>query len=176
MTNINLILRYASAHFEQTNVTVKKGDKLTINLIDNGLTKGKVLLYLNGKAFVFKDKKVVVPEQCLRAVNTVLVQDKTPNGAIYKEWRNNEKLCLDLERLDLDGEKRLLAEREQHQKMVEQYNQMKEAYNKLHEQHQKDYAEWQQQRQTLASEILKLAKKVNEIALTVDAIKNEPIV
>lgn len=176
MPSITLTLKNISAHFDGTEVVVPRGEKLTINLVDNGLTKGKVLLYFNGKAFVFKDKKVEIPEQQLKSVNTVLIQDKTANGTIFKEWRHNEKLVLDLERLDVDGEKRLLAEREGHRKMAEQYKAMSLAYQNLLAQHNKDYAEWQNEKQKLATEIIKLANKVSDLEMTVKAIKNEPLV
>ena len=176
MAEIKLTLKQVTAQFEQKKVAIKKGESLVLALESNFLTNGKLLVYFNNKAFLVRDGKVTIPERCLKPINTVLVKDKSQSGHVFKEWRICEKLALDLERLDKQGDKQFVAEREQYAKMLEKFGALTVAVEQMKAQHKADRMAWQEEKQKLAKAVIDLSKALEDVRATVSAIKNEPLI
>lgn len=176
MAEIKLTLKQVTAQFEQKKVAIKKGEGLTLALESNFLTNGKLLVFFNHKAFLVRDGKVTIPERYLKPINTVLVQDKSQSGHIFKEWRICEKLALDLERLDAQGDKQFVAEREQYKQMLEKFGALTVAVEQMKAQHNADRKAWAEEKQKLARAVIDLSNALADVNATVSAIKNEPLI
>lgn len=176
MAKIKLVLKHVSAQFEEGSVLIKKNESLQIELKSNNQTRGRVVLYFNGKPYVFSKNVVEIPQSNLLAINTVLVQDKTAGGSVLKEWRNNEKLCLNLERLDADGEKQFVAEREQYKQMLENFAKMAKEFKDLQTVHSNDRKQVEKMIKKLATEVVRQGNMIEEMAKDIEAIKDDPVV
>lgn len=176
MAKIKLTLKHMSAFFDEKEVFVGKNESLQIELKSNNQTRGRVVLYFNGKPYVFYKNVVEIPQSNLLAINTVLVQDKTAGGSVLKEWRNNEKLCLNLERLDADGEKQFVAEREQYKQMQENFAKMAKEFKDLQTVHSSDRKHMEELIKKLATEVVRQGNVIAEMTKDIEAIKNDPVV
>lgn len=176
MAKIQIVLGHLTAHFHNENYFVGNNEKIEFEILTNGLIKGKAVFFFNGKSFTVKDNIAVVPQEYLQAVNTVLIQDKTANGTVFKTWKGNEKLFLDLERLDTNGEKKLVAERQMFAKVLADYMQAKKDIDEMKAKHDADALVWQNERQKLAKAVVDLSTALADLNETVKAIKNEPLV
>ena len=164
--NATLTLRSVSGFWTPQTQTAYANTDLTITLEDNGQIRNKAVLFFNGVAFLFdKSNRVVIPATKIKESNHVVVQDKNDLGNVAKEWRFIETLFFDLEKLDKNGEKQMLSEREFFKNIRADFKALTEAYEKETE-----------KTKELAAEVVKQGKALAEIQKDIEALKNEPII
>lgn len=164
--NATLTLRSVSGFWTPQTQTAYANTDLTITLEDNGQIRSKAVLFFNGVAFLFdENNRVVIPATKIKESNHVVVQDKNDLGNVAKEWRFIETLFFDLEKLDKNGEKQMLSEREFFKNIRADFKALTEAYEKEVE-----------KTKELAAEVVKQGKALAEMQKDIEALKNEPII
>ena len=162
MINVTLVLRSISGYFEPKIQTAYANTDLKIKLEDNGLIKGKAVLFFNGAAFIMENNECVIPANKLKEVNNCVLQDKNETGNIINEWRLIETLCFDLAKLDKQGESKMLSERALITELKDGFAQLISAYERE-----------KAIKQKLVEEMIKQGQIISDMQKDIEALKNE---
>lgn len=163
---VSLTLRAVSGYWTPPTQTAYANTDLKIKLNDNGQIKDKAVLFFNGAAFLFDEHgELVIPANKLKETNYCVLQEKNDFGGTVKEWNFIETLFFDLDKLDKQGEKRMLSEREFFKKLKEDFVALAEEYKK-----EKEMV------QMFAAELIKQGKVIAEMQKDIEAVKNEPVI